>query len=45
MSTTAIATRIPEEVANHVEEVANSPATEQTSKSEVLRDLVVSNFD
>jgi hypothetical protein len=45
MSTTAIATRLPDDVAQHVEEVAESPATEHTSKSAVVREIVTRQFD
>lgn len=44
MSTAPIATRLPEDVVDHVEEVAESPATEHTSKSEVLRQIIVEAF-
>ena len=45
MSTQAIATRFPDHVAEHVEQVANSPATDHSSKSEVVRNLVVAQFE
>jgi len=45
MPSTAIATRVPQDVANHVEEVAQSPATELNSKSAVVRRIVTEQFD
>jgi len=45
MSTTPVATRLPDHVAEHVEEVAESPATDHTSKSEVVREIVTRQFD
>lgn len=45
MSTTAVATRLPEDVADHVEAVADSPATEHQTRSEVVRRIVVEAFD
>lgn len=45
MSTTPVATRLPDDVATHVEEVAESPATDHTSKSEVVREIVTSAFE
>lgn len=41
----AIATRVPREVAEHVEAVVESPATDYTSKSEVLREIVTDQFE
>jgi hypothetical protein len=45
MSTTPVATRLPEDVADHVEAVADSPATEHQTRSEVVREIVISSFD
>jgi hypothetical protein len=45
MSTKAVATRLPEDVAAHVETVAESPATPHESKSAVVRELVVERFE
>jgi hypothetical protein len=45
MATVPVATRLPEDVASHVKEVAESPATEHTSKSEVVREIVTRQFD
>jgi hypothetical protein len=44
MSTRPVAARFPEDVASHIEEVANSPATDLDSKSAVVREIVVSSF-
>ena len=45
MSTTPVPTRLPDSVAEHVEEVAESPATELNSKSAVVRSIVVEQFE
>jgi len=45
MPTEPVATRLPTEVAQHVETVAESPATPHESKSEVVRELVVDSFE
>jgi len=45
MSTTPVPTRLPDNVAEHVEEVADSPATDLNSKSAVVRFLVVEHFE
>lgn len=45
MTTKALSTRLPEEVANHVEEVAESPATDLNSTSAVLREIVTDSFN
>lgn len=45
MSTRPVPTRLPEDVADHVETVANSPATDHDSESEVVREIVTEAFD
>jgi hypothetical protein len=45
MPTEPVATRLPQDVAQHVEPVAESPATPHESKSEVVRELVVERFE
>jgi hypothetical protein len=45
MATKALSTRLPEEVANHIEDVAESPATDLDSTSEVLREIVTDSFN
>jgi hypothetical protein len=45
MVTKALSTRLPEEIANHVEDVAESPATDLNSTSAVLRQIVTDSFD
>jgi hypothetical protein len=45
MPTRPVATRLPEDVADHVEEVAQSPATDHTTKSEVVRQIVTAQFE
>jgi len=45
MATVSVATRLPEDVAEHVEDVAESPVTDYESKSAVVRDIVVSQLD
>lgn len=45
MSTTPVPTRLPDHVARHVEEVANSPATDLDSPSAVVRRMVVEQFE
>lgn len=45
MPTKPIATRLPEDVVNHIEEVAQSPATAHATKSEVVREIVTAQFE
>lgn len=45
MGTEPVATRLPEDVAAHIETVAESPATPQESKSAVVREIVVERFE
>jgi hypothetical protein len=46
MSTTAVATRVPNnDVARQIDHVAENPATELDSRSEVVRQLVVQSLD
>lgn len=45
MSTSPIATRLPKDLVDHVEAVAESPATKHQSKSAVVREIVVEAFE
>jgi predicted transcriptional regulator len=45
MSTTAVATRVPDDVARQIDHVAENSATELDSRSEVVRQLVVRSLD
>jgi metal-responsive CopG/Arc/MetJ family transcriptional regulator len=45
MSTTPVATRVPDDVARQIDHVAENPATELDSRSEVVRQLVVQSLD
>ena len=45
MATKPIAARLPEEVVDHVEEVANSPATDLNTPSAVVRRIVTDSFN
>lgn len=40
-----VATRLPENVADHVEMVAENPAVPQETKSQVVREMVLMHFE
>jgi hypothetical protein len=45
MSTTPVATRVPNEIARQIAHVADNPATELDSRSEVVREIIVQSLD